>query len=313
MGLPVSNQLIITRAKFIVKTKNINTKCIFSSGWLKCFKKRYNIVNRKSGSKLIRNDDNKLDILIDFVKEVNEKIESDTYNAIINIDETGLYYDSKIEHTLDVKGTRRIEIKSTGREKQRITVILGINLLNNIRMKPLIILKGKTNRCINNIPLNKSYKLSFQDNAWCDEDQFIKFISSLPKNKKILLLYDNFGAHKTEKVIDYINDKYPLIDVLWLPTNTTSILQPLDVGINKPFKTHIKNEYINWLVNNFNDEDKTLPELGKTERNKLLVKWISKSWKKIDNEIISNSFEFCGYGIPDNVEPKWVKYYVVKK
>ena len=245
MGLPVSNQLIITRAKFIVKAKNINTKCIFSSGWLKCFKKRYNIVNRKAGSKLIRNDDNKSDILIDFVKKVNEKIESDIYDAIINIDETGLYYDSKIGYTLDVKGTKRIEIKSTGREKQRITVVLGIDLLNNIRMKPLIILKGKTNRCINNIPLSGSYKLSFQENAWCDEDQFIKFISSLPKNKKILLLYDNFGAHKTEKVIDFIHDKYPLIDVMWLPTNTTSILQPLDVGINKPFKTYIKNEYIN--------------------------------------------------------------------
>ena len=59
---------------------------------LKRFKKRYNIVNRKAGSKLIRNDDNKLDILSDFVKKVNEKIKSDTYYAIINIDETGLYY-----------------------------------------------------------------------------------------------------------------------------------------------------------------------------------------------------------------------------
>jgi hypothetical protein len=246
MGLPVSNQLIITRAKFIVKNKNINTKCIFSNGWVKLFKKRYNIVDRKAGSKLIRNDDNKLDILTGFVKEVNEKIESNTYDAIINIDETGLYYDSKIEHTLDVKGTKRVEIISTGREKQRITVVLGVDLLNNIRMKPLIILKGKTKRCINNIPLDDSYKLSFQENAWCNEDQFIKFISLLPKNKKILLLYDNFGAHKTE-------------------------------------------------------------------RNKLLVKWISKSWSKIDDKIISNSFEFCGYGIPNNVEPKWMKHYVAKK
>ena len=222
----------------------------------------------------------------------------------------GLYYDSEIEHTLDIKGTKRIEIKTTGREKQRISIVLGIDLLNKIKLPPLIILKGKTKRCINHIPLKNSYTLSYQKNAWCDEDQFIKFLSFLPKNKKILLLYDNFRAHKTKKVIDFLHNNYPLVDILLLPENTTSILQPLDTGVNKSVKGHIKNEYTNWLINNFDENNKTLPKLAKHERNKLLVKWISSSWKQINNDIIKNSFNFCGYGIPKDTDPKWMKYYV---
>ncbi len=310
MGIPITNQLIIIRAKFILNQKNIKTECEFSTGWLKHFKQRYNIVNRKAGSKLIRKDDHELDFLIDFVKNVNKKINTNEYYAIINIDEMGLYYDSKIEYTLDIKGTKRVEIKTTGREKQRISIILGIDLLNKINMIPLIIFKGKTKRCINHIPLNDSYTLSYQENAWCDEDQFIKFLSSLPKNKKILLLYDNFKAHTTKKVIDYIHNEYPLIDVLLLPQNTTSILQPLDVGVNKTVKNHIKNEYIKWLINNFDDDNKTLPKLDKHERDKLLVKWISNGWEKIDSNIIRNSFNFCGYGNTKNIDPQWMKYYV---
>ena len=313
MGLPVTNELIITRAKFIVSEKNIQTKCTFSTGWLKHFKQRYNIVNRKAGSTLIRKDEHELSMLLSFVKKVNKLINSDEYYAIINIDEMGLYYDSKIERTLDVKGTKRVEIKTTGREKQRISIILGIDLLRKINMIPLIILKGKTKRCINHIPLKDSYTLSYQENAWCDEDQFIKFLSSLPKNKKILLLYDNFKAHITKKVIDYIHNEYPLIDVLLLPQNTTSILQPLDIGVNKLVKGHIKNEYINWLINNFNEDDKSLPKLIKHERNTLLVKWISNSWKKINNNTIKNSFNFCGYGVSKDVEPGWIKYYIQNK
>jgi len=57
---------------------------------------------------------------------------------------------------LDIKGKKRVEIKITGREKQRVIVILGVDLLNSINVKPLIILKGKTKRCINNILLKKN-------------------------------------------------------------------------------------------------------------------------------------------------------------
>ena len=93
MGLPVNNSLIIRRALYLKKKMNINTTCKFSNGWIKSFKRRYNIVLRKGCSKIVRKDDCILSIITDFIKLINEKIESGEYTSIIDIDETGLYYD----------------------------------------------------------------------------------------------------------------------------------------------------------------------------------------------------------------------------
>ena len=307
IGIPITDELIISRAKFVANEMNLKTNCKFSKGWLQKFKNRYHIVQRKGGSKIVRKNDCEISVLMDFVGLVNEKINSNEYFSIINIDETGLYYDPTINFTLDIKGTERVEIKTTGREKQRVTIILGIDLLNNIQMKPFIIFKGKTTRCLQDIPLMESYELSYQEKAWCSDYQFIKFLSSLPKDKKILLLYDNFRGHKTEDVTKFLKTHLPLVDILLLPPNTTSIMQPLDIGINKSVKSHIRSKYTDWLIKNI-DKTKGLPQLEKKDRNKLLVRWISESWSSITNVMIKNSFNYCGYGVPDGVEPKWKQF-----
>ncbi|RPB05506.1 hypothetical protein L873DRAFT_1797893 [Choiromyces venosus 120613-1] len=50
----------------------------------------------------------------------------------------------------------------------------------------------------------------------------------------MLLVLDLFGAHKTEEVLDTFsaND----IVVSMIPGGCTSLVQPLDVSINRPFK-----------------------------------------------------------------------------
>ena len=55
------------------------------------------------GSKIERISDCELETIIKFVDIVNKKIKSNHYSSIINIDETGIYYDSKIDFTLEKK------------------------------------------------------------------------------------------------------------------------------------------------------------------------------------------------------------------
>ena len=80
-----------------------DVNCKFSNGWLDKFKKRHNIVSRKAGSKIVRKDDCEQIKITNFVELVNDKINSNKYVSVINIDETGLCYDSTINFTLDIK------------------------------------------------------------------------------------------------------------------------------------------------------------------------------------------------------------------
>lgn len=310
MGFPVTDELLKARGKFLLEKSSPNNNFSFSNGWLEKFKKRYNICNRKGGSTKVRNEDCDKNTILVFIDYIKKETQSGEYYAIINADETGTYYDSKINFTLDIKGTKRVEIKLSGREKQRITTVIGIDLLNNIKVKPLIILKGKSNRCLKNVTNNIDYDLSYQNNAWCTDDQFIIFLSQFPSDKKILLFFDNFSGHITKKVNDFIKDKLPLMITKTLPPNTTSILQPLDTNINGPFKAHIKKQYIDWLIMNFN-EKKNIFDIGKKERTNLLLEWIHNSYNQINFESIRKAFIFCGYIEDPIIVPKWNDHYIV--
>jgi hypothetical protein len=55
------------------------------------------------------------------------------------------------------------------------------------------------------------------------------------QKRRILLILDNFTGHHLAELDIPTN-----IELLFLPPNTTTILQPLDAGIIKKFKTHYR-------------------------------------------------------------------------
>lgn len=55
---------------------------------------------------------------------------------------------------------------------------------------------------------------------------------------KVLLILNNAPVHCCEK----LKNAHPNIEVLFMPPNTTSLIQPLDQGIIKAFKAHYTRE-----------------------------------------------------------------------
>ncbi|KAH9102141.1 hypothetical protein AeMF1_021233 [Aphanomyces euteiches] len=51
---------------------------------------------------------------------------------------------------------------------------------------------------------------------------------------------DNFDAHTTAKNIAFVEEELSSV-LCTLPPNTTSVLQPLDVGVMGPFKAKLRN------------------------------------------------------------------------
>jgi len=57
---------------------------------------------------------------------------------------------------------------------------------------------------------------------------------------------DNFSAQCTDGIIALFESNG--IDTVYVPANCTGALQPMDISMNKPVKTFLKNEIQTWYA-----------------------------------------------------------------
>jgi hypothetical protein len=76
-----------------------------------------------------------------------------------------------------------------------------------------------------------------------------------------------------------------------MPGGMTSVLQPIDVTINKPFKNSLRQQYMTWIAD---------PACELTETVKIkhaapseVARWVSAAWKAIPESTIIKSFKKC--------------------
>lgn len=103
-----------------------------------------------------------------------------------------------------------------------------------------------------------------------------------------LLILDHDTMHNAISIQKILSDKK--INYVFIPKVLTSILQPLDVSINKVFKEWIRRNY------------ESAVSLLKTEKvskinREIILKWIVDVWNNdsnIKNDIIRDAFLYCG-------------------
>ena len=93
--------------------------------------------------------------------------------------------------------------------------------------------------------------------AWMTGEVFKKYTTTLnlemaEAGRHILLLMDNAASHMLPVEASEQEDlkviKLSNITLLFLPANTTSVVQPLDAGIIHAFKAHYRTLLMRWLL-----------------------------------------------------------------
>lgn len=212
-----------------------------SKGWFDRFRRRFSLRNMKLGGETASAD---MEAAQRFREHLGKIIQEGNYSAdqVFNADEFTLFWKKMPERSY----LSRDEESGSGLKasKDRITLLLCSNASGDFVTKPMLI-----NRSINPRAMKGVDKATLpvywqaDDKAWVTGvifsdwfyNCFVPEVQDYSNRKdigfKALLVINNAPGHPT-------NLSHPAVRVVFLPPNTTSILQPLDQGIIRTFKSY---------------------------------------------------------------------------
>jgi hypothetical protein len=175
------------------------------------------------------------------------------------------------------------------KSKERLTILFCSNADGTDKLLPLVIGKFKKPRCFTNININKlPVQYASNSTAWMNTDLFNKWLHGLDErmvklNKKIILFLDNFSGHGAS--IELKN-----IKIAFYPPNCTSILQPLDQGIIRAFKSYYRSKLMAKLIARLDRQECEDGDINVLEA----INMIGYSWNKVTQDTIRNCFVVSG-------------------
>jgi hypothetical protein len=150
---------------------------------------------------------------------------------IFNADETGLFYRGTPKGTLTVQECPAVGGRDS---KERLTFLI-ISNMDGSEKHGIVIGKSKRPRCFRR---GEEFPLQYHSNrkAWMTREIWTKIINWFDKmmveqGRNVVMFVDNATCHRLESQIEPRNTT-----IRFLPVNTTSVIQPLDMGIIRSFK-----------------------------------------------------------------------------
>jgi hypothetical protein len=292
-GVPITGPFLREKAKELHAQLNVEEACNYSSGWLTSFKQRHGIRYLKAcGEKLSADDDaaeNFVDFFADYVKE-----EGLTPDQIYNADETGLFWRCLPRDTLVCAD----ETNPSGfkEARERVTVLVCSNAAGTHQCELLVISKSKNPRPLKELIKKGKLPLIYKGNkkAWITRDLMSEWFENhfvkkarrhctkigLAEDCKILLVLDNCSAHPQGLQKDNVT-------VLFLPPNTTSLIQPMDQGIIRNLKSKYRVQFLRQMIA-MNPSD--LNQFKKNFTIKDCVFLLAESWDNLSTDTLVNAW-----------------------
>ena len=293
-GYIVTRNLIRLHAQVLAQKRNV-ANFSGTNSWCTRFMKRRGLAIRQK-TKIAQKLPNDLEEkIVSFQKYLINARKRDDYELVQigNMDETPVWFDMPAARTVESRGAKTVLLKTTGNEKTRFTVVLSC-LADGTKLKPMVIFRRKT------MPKDKfcpGVLVHVHPRGWMDEDGVKLWIEKVwrtrpggASNSKSLLVWDSFSAHLGDSAKQLLKGNRSTQAVI--PGGLTSLVQPLDVCLNKPFKDRLREKWTQWMING----EKTFTPAGNMRAASLttVCEWVKDTWQNIPSEMVVRSFKKCG-------------------
>ena len=179
---------------------------------------------------------------------------------------------------------------TTGSQKRHLTVVLTV-LADGVVLPALAIFKGKKQPKFHEVGVF----IRAQEKAWMDESVMLEWIDLVwepaTEGRRALIVHDSFSAHLTVAIKQRLKEinTVPVV----IPGGCTSKVQPLDVSINKPFKSYVRRYWSDYILEQPASLQTKKPKPPKKED---VASWISSALEELqDNpDMVVRSFDACG-------------------
>ena len=134
-----------------------------------------------------------------------------------------------------------------------------------------------------------------QGKAWFDEAVMMEwvekilapYVENVPRGIVPILLLDDFSVHKTGAVVGAIQALG--VEVEFIPPGCTGMVQPVDVGYNKPLKSKFRDQYRQWMLDQ--DPNQSIPCPSRV----LVAEWLIAAQRSMTPAIIRNAWKKTGF------------------
>ena len=112
----------------------------------------------------------------------------------------------------------------------------------------------------------------------------------------MLLIFDRHKAQTTDFMLESLRNQHSTSTVI-VPAGATSLVQPIDVSFNPPFKAAVEKQATMHINETLDLYVKGL--IPTSNRRLLLTKWVGSAWEEISSnrDLVYISFCICGISV----------------